>query len=183
MPLATPIAVVLILVGTTAAARGYRANRLTALVATGVGTVMLGMLIIPDITGAAAAGLSLVLLLPFVVRLSVPQLRRTIGPRGSRSRLSMAMTAADIEFMAIGMLLMPTHRPVEPVRADPITPSMSGMAGMAPAATEVAAAVIIMWALCVTALAVPLIRGAPRHGTQHAICSGTMILAMAVVML
>ncbi|TAM66096.1 MAG: hypothetical protein EPN48_17170 [Microbacteriaceae bacterium] len=183
MPLATLVAAMLTLVGTAAAVHGYRDNRLTALISAGLGAVMLGMLLVPGVTGTYAAALSLALLLPLGGVLAVPRLRGRVGPRGSRHRLVLALTLADIEFMAVAMFLMPPHEAIRPASAAAHMGGMPGMGGMAPGVAEVMAAVLIGWAACAAALIVPLARGKGRHGAWHAVCSGTMITAMAVVSL
>jgi hypothetical protein len=143
--------------------------------ALGMGAIMLGVLLVPGFSHAAATASGAVLLLGVLA--GVAGARAKTGPAwASRQRTAAAVTVVDIGFMALALLLMP-------MPGSTLLPPLDHAGGTHPAMAEGVMIwfVLLAWTACAAVLILPGARLRRTESFFHLACSGSMIAAMAAM--
>ncbi len=194
----TTAAAVLTLVGTAAAVGQRGCSRLLAGAAVVMGSSMIAVLVVPGFSNIIAAGVMFALFLAALGSLLLTSMK-TRRPLSAGQRTTAGLVIVDTWFMALAMFVMPMHMAGQPQAAaapmsdthDHMSQASAPMSGMHDHMSQTAAGdgllmnalVWAAWIVCAAAVAAPALRRDARSMLPHMACSGSMILAMAVMAL
>lgn len=152
----------------------------------GMGAIMLGALVIPDLSHIAAASLTGAVLLLMLVGVLAVRISRQ-RPLGHAQRTAVAVTVVDLAFMAAAVLLMPGHAAAaqltsaQPASAAQLGWAHSGSSHLVLADGMMFWLLLGVWAFCTVVLSLPPILRRSPDGVFPLVCSGCMITAMAAM--
>lgn len=175
----SPMTISAVLLTAAGMAAGFGRHNRSALRtpgALGMGAIMLGVLLVPGFSHAAATASGAVLLL--VVLAGVVGVRAKTGPAwDERQRTAAAVTVVDIGFMALALLLMPMPG------SGLLVPPLAHGSGAHPAMAGGVMIwfVLLAWTACAAVLILPGARLRRTESFFHLACSGSMIAAMAAM--
>ena len=151
---------------------------LSTLNALGMGTIMLGILAVPNLSHLAAASLAFVLMSVVLIG-TVGSRMRIRQPLEYQQKITLAVPVVDAGFMSLAVLLMPAHGAGQQLAA---TLQAWGIPGHDPSAAMSGSVmmwfVLLTWATCAGILIVPVVRRSPPEDGFQIVCSGCMIAAM-----
>ena len=181
MSLTIIIAATLTVASMAAAAWNHNRFPLSTLNALGMGTIMLGILAVPNLSHLAAASLAFVLMSVVLIG-TVGSRMRIRQPLEYQQRITLAVPVVDTGFMSLAVLLMPAHGAGQQLAA---TLQAGGIPGHDPSAAMSGSVmmwfVLLTWATCAGVLIVPVVRRSSSEGVFQIVCSGCMIAAMAAM--
>ena len=194
----TTAAAVLTLVGTAVAVGQRGCSRLLVGATVVMGSSMIAVLVVPGFSNIIAAGIMFALFLTAVGSLLLTSMKTRL-PLSAGQRSTAGLVIVDAWFMALAMFVMPMHMAGQPRAAaapmsgthDHMSQASDPMSGMHDHMSQTAAGggflmnalVWAAWIVCATAIAAPALRRDTRSMLPHMACSGSMILAMAVMAL
>jgi hypothetical protein len=168
----TIVAILLTIVGVSAAVASRDRSPLLVCGATGMGAVMIGAMIVPGFSHLVGASATIALAL--VVSAGAV----AASARGSAWRRdATAVTVVDLVFMSIAMLLVPAHEAL-PRFVTPIAAAGDLGAHATAAGGLMVWLTLAAWAASAMVLILPALRQRAREGSYHVVCSASMIAAM-----
>jgi hypothetical protein len=177
----TAAAAILTIVGMAAVVSKKACPPLLSFTAGTLGIIMLAVLMVPGFSNYTAAALSAALLAPLLGQRLLTKIQ-TGDPLASDHKAPFLLAVVDIGFMALALLLMPSHG-TEPLQASAVSSVHSHGSPMASGAGIMGAAVLIGWTICTMILAVPELRRRSYEPVGHVVCSVCMTLAMGLMAL
>lgn len=176
----TAAAAILTIVGMAAVVSKKGCPPVLSFTSGSLGIIMLAVLIVPGFSTYTASALTAAILAPVLGQRLFAKIRT--GDRLRKHKAPFLLAVVDIAFMALALLLMPTHG-TEYMQASMAGPVHSHGSPTASGAGMMGAAVLIGWSACTMILAVPELRRRSRQSLGHVVCSVCMTLAMGVMAL